>query len=59
MNVKVQGFLRGLGYAVAMVVLSYIGNNIGLTGWLDPSAAALVTGIIGLIEHTYTAPATA
>lgn len=56
MTDKTKGFLRGLLYAVVATVLTYIGAHIGESGLVSTTLAAIITGIVGLIEHSINAP---
>lgn len=44
-----EGFLRGLGIAVIIGGLSFIGNQTNLA-WLNPTTATIVAGLAAWLE---------
>lgn len=52
MNPALLGLFRGLGFAVLMAVLSYLGNAANLSGVVDTSLAAVISSIVLAIEHS-------
>lgn len=52
MNQTTLGLVRGLGVAVLMAVLTYLGDAAHLNGILSGSLAAIVSGVALMIEHS-------
>lgn len=65
MNQKLLGFIRGIGYPVLFLILSYVVSNLGASGLVDTGTATLITGVVAILEHSlasylgYNIPATA
>ncbi len=51
LNPAVLGMIRGLGVAVLMAVLTYLGDATHLQGILNPQVAAILAAIVLGIEH--------
>lgn len=51
MNPAVLGLIRGLGFAVLVAVLTFLGSATNLTGVLNPATASLVAALALALEH--------
>lgn len=47
----VLGFMRGLGVAIVVAVLTYLGDAANLNGLVSPTLAALIAAIALAAEH--------
>lgn len=52
MNPSTLGLIRGLGIAVLMAVLTYVGDASHLSGVLSTSIAAIVSAVALMVEHS-------
>lgn len=65
MNQSALGAIRALGYPILFFAISYVAANLGASGLVDTSTAAVMTALLGIGEHYlaqalgYNLPATA
>lgn len=52
MNPAILGLIRGIGVAILMAVLTYLGDASHLNGILSGSLAAIISGVALMIEHS-------
>lgn len=52
MNQKLLGAMRAIGYPILFYAISTIISNLGASGVVDLTTATLITGILGILEHT-------
>lgn len=45
------GFIRGIGFAVLVAILTFVGNAANLSGVLNPATASLIAALALAIEH--------
>ncbi len=48
---KLAGFLQGLLYPIAMLVLAYIVQNLGASGIFPIGIATIITGLLSVLEN--------
>lgn len=48
---KTAAFLRAIGVAILFSLLTAVSHNIGASGLVSSSTAAIIVGIIGVIEN--------
>lgn len=49
---KIVGFVQGVFYPVAMLVLAYVIQNLGASGIFPVGIASVITGILSIVENT-------
>lgn len=51
LNPKLVGFLRGLLYPLAMLLLDYVIQNLGGSGLVSGGTATIIVALLGMVEH--------